>query len=185
MPRPLALFGYFSLLAVCFSAGCENKGPTTPVRSGAELTSSVSSTNTSTPTTATSTSATESAQSADRKPAETLPKSDPVETADSKPPATVATADTSSSAKAARASPTPLKTFEPDPFDWPNWRGSEQNRISRETGLIDHWDPETKENVLWVNDDAGSISSPIVMRGKVYSIGRYKPGEEHEQEQVV
>ncbi len=75
--------------------------------------------------------------------------------------------------------------FEPDPLDWPNWRGPEQNRISRETGLIDHWDPETKENVLWVNDDAGSISSPIVMRGKVYSIGRFKPGEVHEQEQVV
>ena len=30
-----------------------------------------------------------------------------------------------------------------------------------------------------------SISAPIVMRGKVYSIGRYKPGTPHEQEQVV
>ncbi len=40
-------------------------------------------------------------------------------------------------------------------MDWPNWRGPEQNRVSRETGLIDHWDPETKENVLWTNPDGG------------------------------
>ena len=27
-----------------------------------------------------------------------------------------------------------------DPLDWPNWRGPEQNGVSRETGLIDKWD---------------------------------------------
>ncbi len=36
-----------------------------------------------------------------------------------------------------------------DPMDWPNWRGPNQNRISLETGLIDKWNPETGENVLW------------------------------------
>ena len=36
---------------------------------------------------------------------------------------------------------------EMDPLDWPMWRGPEQNGISRETGLIDQWDP-SGENVL-------------------------------------
>jgi outer membrane protein assembly factor BamB len=86
----------------------------------------------------------------------------------------------------------PASTTEPapaavvgDPMDWPNWRGPEQNRVSREIGLIDHWDPETGENVLWKNDEAGGICSPIVMRGKVYLINRYKPGTRYEQEEVL
>jgi outer membrane protein assembly factor BamB len=72
-----------------------------------------------------------------------------------------------------------------DPLDWPNWRGPEQNGVSRETGLIDHWNPETGENVLWKNDTAGGISSPIIMRGKVYMINRYKPGTHEDGEQVI
>src|SRR5262249_51539010 len=54
-----------------------------------------------------------------------------------------------------------------DAMDWPNWRGPEQNRISRETGLIDEWDPESGENVLWKSEEAAGISCPIVMNGKV------------------
>lgn len=74
-----------------------------------------------------------------------------------------------------------------DPMDWPNWRGPEQNGISHETGLIDHWDPDPKKltNVLWVNNEAGGISSPIIMRGKVYMINRYKPGTREDCEQVI
>ncbi len=72
-----------------------------------------------------------------------------------------------------------------DPMDWPNWRGPEQNRISRETGLIDKWDPETGENVLWKNTEAAGICSPIVMNGKVYSQVRYKPDTKEEQEEVI
>jgi outer membrane protein assembly factor BamB len=72
-----------------------------------------------------------------------------------------------------------------DPMDWPNWRGPEQNRVSRETGLIDKWNPETKENVLWFRPEAAGISSPIVMNGKVYTQVRYKPDTKEEQEEVI
>ena len=72
-----------------------------------------------------------------------------------------------------------------DPMDWPNWRGPEQNRVSRETGLIDKWNPETSENVLWMCPQAAGISSPIVMNGKVYTQVRYKPDTKEEQEEVI
>jgi outer membrane protein assembly factor BamB len=76
------------------------------------------------------------------------------------------------------------KAVDIDPLDWPNWRGPEQNGISRETGLIDHWDLEG-DNVLWKKDALGSRSTPIVMRGKVYTICRHEPGTSREQEKVV
>ena len=76
-------------------------------------------------------------------------------------------------------------SFAADPMDWPNWRGPEQNRISRETGLIDKWNPESGENVLWKNTEAAGICSPIVMNGKVYSQVRYKPDTKEEQEEVI
>src|SRR5262245_22426824 len=72
-----------------------------------------------------------------------------------------------------------------DAMDWPNWRGPEQNRISRETGLIDNWDPETGENVLWKSEEAAGISCPIVMNGKVYTQVRYQPDTKEEQEEVI
>ncbi len=79
---------------------------------------------------------------------------------------------------------------EVDPMDWPNWQGPEQNRISRETGLIDHWHWEAdksdkNENVLWSHEDIAGRCTPIVMRGKLYTICRYLPGQKHEQEQTV
>jgi outer membrane protein assembly factor BamB len=72
-----------------------------------------------------------------------------------------------------------------DPMDWSNWRGPEQNRVSRETGLIDKWDPATKENVLWKCEEAAGISSPIVMNGRVYTQVRHKPDTRDEQEKVI
>ncbi|HQU43729.1 MAG TPA: PQQ-binding-like beta-propeller repeat protein [Pirellulales bacterium] len=62
-----------------------------------------------------------------------------------------------------------------DPLDWPSWR---------ETGLIDHWDTEG-DNVLWKSTALGSRSTPIVMRGKLYTICRHEPGTPREQEKVV
>ncbi len=126
---------------------------------------------------------------ADTKPAETKPAdtkptdAKPADTkpADSKPAGTKPAETKPADTKPADAT----QTVAGDPLDWPMWRGPEQNRVSRETGLIDHWDPDTGENVLWKNDEAGSISSPIVMRGKVYLINRYKPGTRYEQEAVL
>ena len=61
-----------------------------------------------------------------------------------------------------------------DARDWIYWRGPESNGVSRETGLIDNWDPAGGEgsNVLWKRPDCGSRSTPIVMNGKVYFPGR-------------
>lgn len=59
-----------------------------------------------------------------------------------------------------------------DPLDWTHWRGPEQNGISRETGLPDDWNPDGGEgsNVVWKRDDIGGRSTPVVMRGKLYTI---------------
>ncbi len=74
-----------------------------------------------------------------------------------------------------------------DPRDWPYWRGPEYNGISRETGLIDDWDPKggPDSNVAWSRDDLGGRSTPIVMNGKLYTIVRAEPGTPREGEKVV
>src|SRR5262245_4435763 len=72
-----------------------------------------------------------------------------------------------------------------DSLDWPSWRGPDQTRISHETGLVEKWNPETGENVLWKCPQAAGISSPIVMNGKVYSQVRSKPDTKQEQEEVI
>jgi outer membrane protein assembly factor BamB len=75
----------------------------------------------------------------------------------------------------------------PDPLDWPYWRGPEGNSISRETGLPDTINPEGGEgsNLLWKRPKAGGRSTPIVMRGYLYTIVRDKPGTAEEGEKVV
>ncbi len=81
-----------------------------------------------------------------------------------------------------------LAAAEIDPMDWPNWRGPQYNGISHETGLIDSWDPDaegTSGNVLWKNDELGGISTPIVLRGKLYNVVRSAPGTKQEQEKVI
>ena len=54
--------------------------------------------------------------------------------------------------------------------DWHQWRGPEQNGVSREKNLPETWTPEG-ENLLW-SAPYGGMSSPIVMRGKVYLLSR-------------
>lgn len=54
--------------------------------------------------------------------------------------------------------------------DWYRWRGPEQNGVSRETGLPEKWSPEG-ENLAWTAP-VGGMSSPIVMKGKVYTLSR-------------
>ena len=55
--------------------------------------------------------------------------------------------------------------------DWYRWRGPEQNGVSREKNLPESWDPDTGENVAW-KLDIGGMSSPVVMKGKVYTLNR-------------
>lgn len=72
------------------------------------------------------------------------------------------------------------------PVDWTNWRGPEQNRLSRETGLVEKIDFGDDSKVLaWKNTEAAGISTPIVMNGKLYTIVRAEPFTQREQEQVI
>ncbi|MEZ6062025.1 MAG: PQQ-binding-like beta-propeller repeat protein [Planctomycetaceae bacterium] len=74
--------------------------------------------------------------------------------------------------------------------DWPGWRGPENNGISLETGLVDTWNFETGENVLWTKP-IGGRAAPIVMNGRVYLDCRTNddvtsPTEKvHAREQVI
>ena len=74
-----------------------------------------------------------------------------------------------------------------DPLDWPYWRGPAYDSISVETGLPDTINPKGGEgsNLLWKRDDLGGRSTPIVMRGKLYTILRDDPGTPTEGERVV
>jgi outer membrane protein assembly factor BamB len=53
--------------------------------------------------------------------------------------------------------------------DWSQWRGPEQNGLSRETGLPEKFDPFSGENVAWKNDKVTGMSSPVVMNGRLYT----------------
>ena len=66
------------------------------------------------------------------------------------------------------------------------WRGPEQNGISRETGLPDSWDLESGENLLWKNAKSWRTrSTPIVMNGKLYTLASSDPGTHEEGEKVI
>ena len=71
--------------------------------------------------------------------------------------------------------------------DWTYWRGPQWNGTSRETGLVEEFDPDGGEgsHVAWKRDDLGGRSTPIVMEGKLYTIVRADPETEHEGERVV
>ncbi len=79
------------------------------------------------------------------------------------------------------------RAAKPDPMDWPNWRGPQQNRVSTEKGLVEKWNPEGGEgsNVLWMKKELGGRSTPIVMHGKLYTITHDKPESADEGEKVV
>ena len=74
-----------------------------------------------------------------------------------------------------------------DLFDWPNWRGPQQNRISAETGLVDRWNPKggVDSNLLWKNADLAGRSTPVVLGDKLYTIVRDQSGTHTEGEKVV
>ncbi|MCH8921985.1 MAG: PQQ-binding-like beta-propeller repeat protein [Planctomycetes bacterium] len=72
-------------------------------------------------------------------------------------------------------------------LDWTRWRGPEQNGISRETGLVAEWNPEGGEgsNLLWKSAALATRSTPIVMKGKLYTLARHLPGTDEEAEKVI
>jgi len=76
---------------------------------------------------------------------------------------------------------------EPNPRDWPNWRGPQKNSTSTEKGLVDHWDPSggAGSNLIWKNTELAGRSSPIVLRGKLYTICRDQADTKNDGEKVV
>ena len=54
--------------------------------------------------------------------------------------------------------------------DWYQWRGPEQDGVSREKNLPEKWSPDG-DNLVWKNG-VGGMSSPIVMNGFVYAFTR-------------
>ncbi len=83
--------------------------------------------------------------------------------------------------------PTEESEVKVDPLDWIYCRGPEFNGTSRETGLIDDFDPKGGEgsNVAWVRNDLGGRSTPIVMNGKLYTLLVANPGTRKQGERVV
>ena len=71
--------------------------------------------------------------------------------------------------------------------DWAAWRGATQSSVSVETGLVDDFDPKGGDgsNVLWKNEAAGGISTPIVMNGRVFTIVRDQSGTNKDAEKVI
>ena len=53
--------------------------------------------------------------------------------------------------------------------DWPSWRGPAQTGVSQETGLVASWSP------VWRAEFTGR-STPIVLKGRVFVIGRRGEG---------
>ena len=69
--------------------------------------------------------------------------------------------------------------------DWPDWRGPMQNRHYDGPSLVTSFDSESGENVRWKNDEAGGISTPVIMGGRLYTLVRHKPGTIEEAEKVL
>ena len=69
--------------------------------------------------------------------------------------------------------------------DWPDWRGPNQDRHYAGPPLVASFDPEKGTNVLWKNDEAGGISTPVIMGGKLFTLVRHKPGTQEEAEKVL
>ena len=70
--------------------------------------------------------------------------------------------------------------------DWPDWRGPLEDRHVLTAGpLVTRFDADSGENVLWRNEDAGSISTPIIYDGRLYTLVRHRPGTSEEAEKVL
>ena len=54
-----------------------------------------------------------------------------------------------------------------DAQNWSNWRGPEQNGVSRDTNLVDDWSFEPRKNVAWVAETGGR-ATPIIQNGRVF-----------------
>lgn len=74
-----------------------------------------------------------------------------------------------------------------DSGDWPRWRGPSQNGIANASGLIDDvdWKGGVNSNVLWKNENAAGISTPVIHKNRLYTIVRNQPATPIEGEKVI
>lgn len=72
--------------------------------------------------------------------------------------------------------------------DWTSWRGPNQNGLAEQAiGLIDKFNPKggPGSNVVWKSEDAGGISTPVALGGKLYTIVRHDPDSPTDSEKVI
>ena len=70
--------------------------------------------------------------------------------------------------------------------EWTDWRGPLENRHAAADGVyVDSFDPEKGTNSLWKNEEAGGISTPVIMAGKLFTLVRHKPGTTEEAEKLL
>ena len=70
--------------------------------------------------------------------------------------------------------------------EWTDWRGPLENRHAAADGVyVDSFDPEKGTNILWKNEEAGGISTPVIMGGKLFTLVRHKPGTTVEAEKLL
>ncbi|NDC63725.1 MAG: serine/threonine protein kinase [Planctomycetia bacterium] len=63
--------------------------------------------------------------------------------------------------------------------DWPDCRHYEG------PPLVASFDPEAGTNVLWKSEEAGGISTPVIMGGRLFTLVRHRPGTPAEAEKVL
>lgn len=70
---------------------------------------------------------------------------------------------------------------EPQPFDWPQWRGPERNGKSRETGFLRTW-PPAGPRLVWKASGAGrGYSGPSISRGRLLTMGNLGDGPDEKE----
>jgi outer membrane protein assembly factor BamB len=69
--------------------------------------------------------------------------------------------------------------------EWPDWRGPLQDRQAADGAFVTSFDPEDGTNVRWQNDEAGGISTPVIMGGRLYTLVRHDPETTNEAEKVI
>ena len=57
--------------------------------------------------------------------------------------------------------------------DWPQWRGSNRNGVSRETGLLRDWSGSNKPKLAWHATGLGEgYAGVVISRGRAFTIGK-------------
>ena len=68
-------------------------------------------------------------------------------------------------------------SFQPKPFDWPQWQGRDRSAATVETGLLQEW-PKDGPPLAWQIKGLGEgFSTPTVAAGRIFSMGNVEKTE--------